>query len=124
MTSVSAGYSQDVAGIPAIGLGNPTSCATAPPSHFLGVCTPENLCYGGCARDAFERAGLRDSRFTNLRTAATHSLGNEMAAPHVTELDMDTSNPHKSSHSPQHNSKSYKTSPLDLTRRLIEGGDK
>ncbi|AVO61039.1 hypothetical protein C6Q18_24810 [Pseudomonas chlororaphis subsp. piscium] len=34
-------------------------------------------CYGGCAREVFGPAGFLLSRFTNLRTAATHSLGNE-----------------------------------------------
>ena len=33
--------------------------------------TPVVTCYGGCAQDAFGRAGFLDSRSTNLRTAAT-----------------------------------------------------
>jgi len=33
--------------------------------------------YGGCAWDALGRAGFLDSRFTTLRTAVTHSCGNE-----------------------------------------------
>ena len=33
--------------------------------------------YGGCAWETFGSAGFLLSRFTNLRTAATHSLGNE-----------------------------------------------
>ncbi|CAI8842608.1 hypothetical protein EMIT0P171_210029 [Pseudomonas sp. IT-P171] len=37
----------------------------------------ELLSYGGCARDVFGRAGFLISRFSNLRTAVTHSLGNE-----------------------------------------------
>ncbi|CAI8778823.1 hypothetical protein EMIT0P258_10056 [Pseudomonas sp. IT-P258] len=39
--------------------------------------TTAKLCYGSCAWDAFGRAGFLDPRFSNLRTAATHSLGNE-----------------------------------------------
>ncbi|CAI9003093.1 hypothetical protein EMIT0P44_90055 [Pseudomonas sp. IT-P44] len=35
------------------------------------------LCYGSCAWDALGRAGLLGSRFTTLRTAASHSCGNE-----------------------------------------------
>jgi hypothetical protein len=41
---------------------------------------PAILSYGGCAWDVFGRAGFLDSRFTNLRTAATYSLGNEKVA--------------------------------------------
>jgi hypothetical protein len=54
--------------------------ATAPHSNCRRFFSPGILSYGGCAWDVFGRAGFLDSRFTNLRTAATHSLGNEKVA--------------------------------------------
>ncbi|AZF40373.1 hypothetical protein C4J87_0181 [Pseudomonas sp. R1-43-08] len=33
--------------------------------------------YGGCARETFGSAGLLCCRFANLRTAATHSFGDD-----------------------------------------------
>ena len=38
---------------------------------------PADVSYGGCAWDALGRAGFLDTRFTTLRTAVTHSCGNE-----------------------------------------------
>ncbi|QXN50515.1 MULTISPECIES: hypothetical protein [Pseudomonas] len=54
--------------------------ATAPPYALQAFFFARNLRYGGCAWDVFGRAGFLDSRFTNLRTAATYSLGNEKVA--------------------------------------------
>ncbi|MBI6636119.1 hypothetical protein YA0871_26060, partial [Pseudomonas paralactis] len=72
-------YSLAVAANSAIGLGNPMkSRRNSAPNTIAGAFfVPAVTCYGGCAWEAFVPAGFLDSRFTNLRTAATHSLGNE-----------------------------------------------
>lgn len=72
-------YSATVAANSANGLGNPnisrrTSAIVSKAGAFF---VPAISFYGGCAWDAFGRAGFLESRFTNLRAAATHSLGNE-----------------------------------------------
>jgi hypothetical protein len=49
---------------------------------------PARVSYGSCAWDVFGRAGFLDSRFTTLRTAVTHSCGNEsVAAPDIKDVD-------------------------------------
>lgn len=72
-------YSLAVAANSATGLGNPTKSRrnSAPITIAGAFFVPAVMCYGGCAWEAFVPAGFLDSRFTNLRTAATHSLGNE-----------------------------------------------
>ena len=72
-------YSLAVAANSANGLGNPTKSRrnSAPITIAGAFFVPAVTCYGGCAWEAFVPAGFLDSRFTNLRTAATHSLGNE-----------------------------------------------
>jgi len=72
-------YSLGVAANSANGLGNPTKSRrnSAPITIAGAFFVPAVTCYGGCAWEAFVPAGFLDSRFTNLRTAATHSLGNE-----------------------------------------------
>ena len=72
-------YGLSVAANSATGLGNPTKSRrnSAPITIAGAFFAPAVTCYGGCAWEAFVPAGLLDSRFTNLRTAATHSLGNE-----------------------------------------------
>lgn len=72
-------YGLPVAANSAIGLGNPTKSRrnSAPITIAGAFFVPAVTCYGGCAWEAFVPAGFLDSRFTNLRTAATHSLGNE-----------------------------------------------
>lgn len=72
-------YSLAVAANSATGLGNPTKSRrnSAPITIAGAFFVPAVTCYGGCAWEAFVPAGFLDSRFTNLRTAATHSLGNE-----------------------------------------------
>ncbi|WLH93161.1 MULTISPECIES: hypothetical protein [unclassified Pseudomonas] len=72
-------YSPVVAANSANGLGNPTKSRrnSAPITIAGAFFVPAVTCYGGCAWEAFVPAGFLDSRFTNLRTAATHSLGNE-----------------------------------------------
>ncbi|MCK3863694.1 hypothetical protein [Pseudomonas sp. B329] len=51
--------------------------------------TPAVSFYGGCAQDAFGRAGFLYLRSTNLRTAATHSFGRERGSSQI-----DTGAPH------------------------------
>jgi len=72
-------YGLSVAANSATGLGNPTKSRrnSAPITIAGAFFAPAVTCYGGCAWEAFVPAGFLDSRFTNLRTAATHSLGNE-----------------------------------------------
>lgn len=78
-SSRSRRYGLPVAANSAIGLGNPTKSRrnSAPITIAGAFFVPAVTCYGGCAWEAFVPAGFLDSRFTNLRTAATHSLGNE-----------------------------------------------
>jgi len=72
-------YGLPVAANSAIGLGNPLNVRrnSAPITIAGAFFVPAVKCYGGCAWEAFVPAGFLTSRFTNLRTAATHSLGNE-----------------------------------------------
>lgn len=72
-------YGLPVAANSATGLGNPLNVRrnSAPITIAGAFFTPANPFYGGCAWEAFVPAGFLTSRFTNLRTAATHSLGNE-----------------------------------------------
>ena len=72
-------YGSLVAANSATGLGNPLNVRrnSAPITIAGAFFTPANPFYGGCAWEAFVPAGFLTSRFTNLRTAATHSLGNE-----------------------------------------------
>ncbi len=72
-------YGLPVAANSAIGLGNPLNVRrnSAPITIAGAFFVPAVTCYGGCAWEAFVPAGFLTSRFTNLRTAATHSLGNE-----------------------------------------------
>ncbi|EJL03590.1 hypothetical protein PflQ2_4621 [Pseudomonas fluorescens Q2-87] len=72
-------YSLAVAAKSATGLGNPlnnrrNSAHISFAGAFFASAIPF---YGGCAWETFGSAGFLLSRFTNLRTAATHSLGNE-----------------------------------------------
>jgi hypothetical protein len=81
--------------------------ATAPHSNCRRFFSPVILSYGGCAWDVFGRAGFLDSRFTNLRTAATHSLGNEkVAVPRQGARPMRNTNPYEIPLFPQHDFKS------------------
>ena len=72
-------YGLPVAANSATGLGNPISKRrnSAPITIAGAFFVPAVTCYGGCAWEAFVSAGFLLPRFTNLRTAATHSLGNE-----------------------------------------------
>lgn len=72
-------YGLPVAANSATGLGNPLNVRrnSAPITIAGAFFVPAVTCYGGCAWEAFVPAGFLTSRFTNLRTAATHSLGNE-----------------------------------------------
>lgn len=72
-------YGLPVAANSATGLGNPlNNRRTGAPITIAGAFfVPARPVYGGCARETFGSAGFLLSRFTNLRTAATHSLGNE-----------------------------------------------
>lgn len=72
-------YGLPVAANSATGLGNPISKRrnSAPITIAGAFFVPAVTCYGGCAWEAFVPAGFLLPRFTNLRTAATHSLGNE-----------------------------------------------
>lgn len=74
-----ARYGSPVAANSAAGLGNPISKRrnSAPITIAGAFFVPAVTCYGGCAWEAFVPAGFLLPRFTNLRTAATHSLGNE-----------------------------------------------
>ena len=72
-------YGLPVAANSAIGFGRPRKYRrnSAPITIAGAFFVPAVTCYGGCAWEAFVPAGFLTSRFTNLRTAATHSLGNE-----------------------------------------------
>lgn len=72
-------YGSSVAANSAIGLGNPMNVRrnSAPITIAGAFFVPAIQCYGGCAWEAFVPAGFLTSRFTNPRTAATNSLGNE-----------------------------------------------
>lgn len=72
-------YGLPVAANSVTGLGNPLNVRrnSAPITIAGAFFVPAVTCYGGCAWEAFVPAGFLTSRFTNLRTAATHSLGNE-----------------------------------------------
>ena len=72
-------YSLAVAANSANGFGRPTSKRRigAPITIAGAFFASAYSFYGGCAWETFGSAGFLLSRFTNLRTAATHSLGNE-----------------------------------------------
>ena len=72
-------YSLAVAAKSVTGLGNPLNNRrnSAPISIAGAFFASAYSFYGGCAWETFGSAGFLLSRFTNLRTAATHSLGNE-----------------------------------------------
>ncbi|MBF4209153.1 hypothetical protein EI533_15600 [Pseudomonas donghuensis] len=73
------GYIAPVTANSVTGLGNPISKRrnSAPITIAGASFVPAVMSYGGCAWEAFVPAGFLLPRFTNLRTAATHSLGNE-----------------------------------------------
>ncbi|MDF0729206.1 hypothetical protein P0Y43_00480 [Pseudomonas entomophila] len=58
---------------PVVGFGDPTKSRRigAPITIAGAFFVPAVPCYGGCARETFGSAGFLDSRFANLRTAAT-----------------------------------------------------
>lgn len=66
-------YRVAVAANSATGFGDPTTSrrisATVPKAGAFFM--PATSLYGGCARDTFGYAGFLESRFANLRTAAT-----------------------------------------------------
>lgn len=68
-----ARYGSPVAANSAAGFGDPTkSRRTSAPITIAGAFfVPALPCYGGCAWETFGSAGFLDSRFANLRTAAT-----------------------------------------------------
>ena len=72
-------YSLVVAANSVTGLGNPLNNRrnSAPITIAGAFFASAYSFYGGCAWETFGSAGFLLSRFTNLRTAATHSLGNE-----------------------------------------------
>ena len=72
-------YSLAVAANSVTGLGNPLNNRrnSAPITIAGAFFASAYSFYGGCAWETFGSAGFLLSRFTNLRTAATHSLGNE-----------------------------------------------
>ena len=72
-------YAFNVAANSATGLGNPNIVRriSATVSKAGAFFMPATSFYGGCAWDTFGCAGCLTSRFSNLRTAATRSLGNE-----------------------------------------------
>ena len=79
-------YRSPVAANSAIGLGNPLNVRrnSAPIMIAGAFFMPVHPLYGGCAWETFGSAGFLTSRFTNLRTAATHSLGNERGSSNIT----------------------------------------
>lgn len=68
-----ARYGSPVAANSAAGFGDPTKSRrmSAPITIAGAFFVPAVRCYGGCARETFGSAGFLDSRFANLRTAAT-----------------------------------------------------
>jgi hypothetical protein len=72
-------YSSPVAAKSASGLGNPIKLAHKRPSNTKAGAffMPVTSRYDGRMWESFGAAGCQLSRFTNLRTAVTHSLGNE-----------------------------------------------
>ena len=71
-------YPYAVAAKSATGLGNPIKLAHERPHLKAGAFfVPAFLFCGGCAWETLGSAGFLLPRFTNPRTAATHSLGNE-----------------------------------------------
>ena len=88
-------YGLPVAANSATGFGRPSRYRrnSAPITIAGAFFTPAFPCYGGCAWEDFGPAGTLLPRFTNPRTAATHSLGNECgsssakgASPMLTRL--------------------------------------
>lgn len=91
-------YGWPVAANSATGLGNPISKRrnSAPITIAGAFFSPAILSYGGCVWETFGSAGFLLPRFTNLRTAATHSLGNERgSSPAKGAPPMNTSTPSK-----------------------------
>ncbi len=80
------GYRSSVAANSATGLGNPLNVRrnSAPIMIAGAFFVPADPFYGGCAWETLGSAGFLTSRFTNLRTAATHSLGNERGSSNIT----------------------------------------
>jgi hypothetical protein len=72
-------YSAIVAANSATGFGHPIKLAHKRPRNTKAGAffVPAISSYGGCAWEGFGPAGCQLSRLTNLRTAATHSLGHE-----------------------------------------------
>lgn len=68
-----ARYGSPVAANSAAGFGDPTKSRriSAPITIAGAFFVPAVPCYGGCARETLGSAGFLDSRFANLRTAAT-----------------------------------------------------
>ncbi len=74
LQSASGGaYSLSVAANSATGFGDPITSRRTSAHHFTAGAffVPAVTCYGGCARETFGSAGFLESRFANLRTAAT-----------------------------------------------------
>ncbi len=66
-------YSESVAANSATGFGDPITSRRISAHHPTAGAffVPAVKCYGGCARETFGSAGCLESRFANLRTAAT-----------------------------------------------------
>jgi hypothetical protein len=69
----SRAYSLSVAANSATGFGDPIISRRTSAHHLTAGAffVPAVTCYGGCARETFGSAGCLESRFANLRTAAT-----------------------------------------------------
>ncbi len=78
-------YGLPVAAYSATGFGRPSRYRrnSAPITIAGAFFTPAVSFYGGCAQDAFGRAGFLYLRSTNLRTAATHSFGRERGSSQI-----------------------------------------
>ena len=79
-------YRSSVAAKSATGLGNPINVRrnSAPITIAGAFFVSADPFYGSCAWEGFGPAGFLTSRFSNLRTAATHSLGNERGSSNIT----------------------------------------
>lgn len=78
-------YGLPVAANSVTGFGRPSRYRrnSAPITIAGAFFTPAVSFYGGCAQDAFGRAGFLYLRSTNLRTAATHSFGRERGSSQI-----------------------------------------
>ena len=78
-------YGLPVAANSATGFGRPSRYRrnSAPITIAGAFFTRAVSFYGGCAWDAFGRAGFLYLRSTNLRTAATHSFGRERGSSQI-----------------------------------------